>query len=259
MAQPQMSRFQFWQAGQGIPLTEKEYATVNRMKAVAAKKREILGQTFNDTQIDALKEIFIVKKFKHMDINYNNELKTLPSEQAYIGTRKGIFGQPVRNIDPDGEGPLPSFATVYTDKEKLCSFGGYIPKLESKHDAFQEEYIVNVSKSQRKARRFFDYMKGKQVPYGKGKVQTDNQRLNPNQHYMSAYVPTMAETFNQANGGDLWKLKGAYVFVAAAAWDLVLRNLLKNIDAQVNWDTASKETVKMLQESLRYERQMEQD
>ncbi|KAA6361792.1 MAG: hypothetical protein EZS28_042681 [Streblomastix strix] len=61
---------------------------------------------------------------------------------------------------------------------------------------------------------------------------------------MSAYVPTMAEEFNQANGGDLWKLKGAYMYVAAAAWDLVLRNLLKNIDAQVNWVTANKETVK---------------
>ncbi|KAA6388641.1 MAG: hypothetical protein EZS28_015830, partial [Streblomastix strix] len=83
--------------------------------------------------------------------------------------------------------------------------------------AFQEQYIGNVPKGQGKTTKFFDYMKGKQVPYGKFKVATDYQRLNPHQLYMSAYVPTMAEEFNQNNGGDLWKLKGAYMYVAAAA------------------------------------------
>ncbi|KAA6382706.1 MAG: hypothetical protein EZS28_021766, partial [Streblomastix strix] len=39
-------------------------------------------------------------------------------------------------------------------------------------------------------------------------------------------------------------LKGAYMYVAAAAWDLIVRHLLKIIDTQVNWDAASKETVK---------------
>ncbi|KAA6387846.1 MAG: hypothetical protein EZS28_016625 [Streblomastix strix] len=86
-------------------------------------------------------------------------------------------------------------------------------------------------------------MKGKQDPYGKGKVPTNYQRLYLHQHYKSAYVPTMTEEFNQSNGGDLRKLKGAYMFVAAATWDLVLRNLLKIIDTQVNLDTASKKTV----------------
>ncbi|KAA6367259.1 MAG: hypothetical protein EZS28_037215, partial [Streblomastix strix] len=37
---------------------------------------------------------------------------------------------------------------------------------------------------------------------------------------------------------------GAYMYVAAAAWDLIIRHLLKIIDTQVNWDAASKETVK---------------
>ncbi|KAA6375026.1 MAG: hypothetical protein EZS28_029446 [Streblomastix strix] len=87
-------------------------------------------------------------------------------------------------------------------------------------------------------------MKEKQVPYGKSKVPTNYQRLNPHQHYKSAYVSTMAETFNQANGGDLCKLKGAYMYVAAAAQDLVLRNLLNMVDKQVKWDAESKGNVK---------------
>ncbi|KAA6396791.1 MAG: hypothetical protein EZS28_007684 [Streblomastix strix] len=61
---------------------------------------------------------------------------------------------------------------------------------------------------------------------------------------MSAYIPIMADEYIQANGGDLWKHKGAYMDVAAAVWDLILRNLLKTIDAQVNWDAESKDTVK---------------
>ncbi|KAA6350472.1 MAG: hypothetical protein EZS28_051893, partial [Streblomastix strix] len=215
------------------------------MKAGAARKRGLLEQAFNDTQLAALTEILDVKKLKHRDIKYNKELRTLPSAQAYIGSRKSMAGWRVRNVDPDGpEGPLPNFATVYTDKGKIYSMGGYIPKLESKYDTFQEDYIRNVPKGQRKTTKFFDFMKGKKVPYGKGKVPTDYQRMNPHQHYMSAYVPTMAETFNQANGGELWKLKGAYMFVAAAAWDLILRNLLGMVDNQVNWGTASKEMVK---------------
>ncbi|KAA6399669.1 MAG: hypothetical protein EZS28_004802 [Streblomastix strix] len=244
MTQAQQSRFQSWQAGQGQPLTAKQYATVEKMKAGAARKHIDLGQAFNDTQLATLTEIFNVKKFKHRDIKYNKELRILPSAQAYIGSRKSMAGWRVRNVDPDGAGPLPSFATVYTDKGKLYSMGGNIPKLESKYDAFQENYIHDIPKGQRKFTKFFDYMKGKQVPYGKDKVATDYYRLNPHQHYMSAYVPTMAEEFNQNNGGDLWKLKGAYMYVAAAAWDLIIRHLLKIIDTQVNWDAASKETVK---------------
>ncbi|KAA6336769.1 MAG: hypothetical protein EZS28_052846, partial [Streblomastix strix] len=245
MAQAQQSRFQSWQAGQGQPLTAKQQETVNKMKAGAARKRVFLEQAFNDTQLAALTEILDVKKFKHRDIKYNKELRTLPSAQAYIGSRKSMAGWKVRNVDPDGpEGPLPNFATVYTDQGKLYSMGGYIPKVESKYDSFQEQYIGNVPKGQRKTTKFFDFMKGKKVPYGKAKIQTDYQRLNPHQHFKSAYVPTMAEEFNQANGGELWKLKGAYMYVAAAAWDLIVRHLLKIIDTQVNWDAASKETVK---------------
>ncbi|KAA6352997.1 MAG: hypothetical protein EZS28_051476, partial [Streblomastix strix] len=137
------------------------------MKAGAARKRSLLEQAFNDAQLAALTEILDVKKFKHSDIKYNKKLRTLPSAQAYIGSRKRMAGWKVRNIDPDGpEGPLPNFATVYTDKGKIYSIGGYIPKVESNYDSLQEDYI--------------------------------------------AYVPTMADEFNQGNGGDLWKLKEAY-------------------------------------------------
>jgi hypothetical protein len=41
-------------------------------------------------------------------------------------------------VDPDGQGPLPEFATVYTNKGKLYSMGGYIPKDESKYDKYRE-------------------------------------------------------------------------------------------------------------------------
>jgi hypothetical protein len=41
-------------------------------------------------------------------------------------------------VDPDGDGPLPEFATVYTKKGKLYSMGGYIPKDESKYDKYRE-------------------------------------------------------------------------------------------------------------------------
>ncbi|KAA6400046.1 MAG: hypothetical protein EZS28_004434 [Streblomastix strix] len=193
------------------------------MKAGAARKRGLLEQAFNDTQFTALTEILDVKKFKHRDIKYNKELRILPSAQAYIISRKSMAGWRVRIVDSDGpEGPLPSFSTVNTDNGKLYSMGGYIPKVESKYDAYQENYIGSVLKGQRKTMKFFDFMKGKKVPLGKAKIQTDYQRQNPHQHYMSATVPSKAEEFNQAYGGDLWKLKGAYMYVAAAAWDLIV-------------------------------------
>ncbi|KAA6378294.1 MAG: hypothetical protein EZS28_026180 [Streblomastix strix] len=215
------------------------------MKAAGAAKRGLLEQTFNDTQIAALKEILDVKKLKHRDIKYNKELRTLPSVQAYIGTKKNMRGWNVRNVDPDGpQEPLPNFATVHTDKGKLYSMGGYIPKPESKYDAYQEEYIANVPKGQHKETKFFGYMQDKQVTHGKKKTLTNYQRQNSHQHFMSAYVPTMADEFNQTNGGDLWKLKGAYMYVATAAWDVVLRGLLGRIDNSQDWNTVTKETIK---------------
>ncbi|KAA6387479.1 MAG: hypothetical protein EZS28_016994, partial [Streblomastix strix] len=70
-------------------------------------------------------------------------------ELADLDIRKIIAGWRITNEDPDGpERPLPNFATVYTDKGKLYSIGGYIPKLESKFDSFQEDYIRNIPKSQ---------------------------------------------------------------------------------------------------------------
>ncbi|KAA6394657.1 MAG: hypothetical protein EZS28_009818 [Streblomastix strix] len=243
--QAQLSKFQKWQGRQGQLLSEQRQALVQRMKAAGAAKRGLLEQAFNDTQIAALKEILDVKKTIHRDIKYNKELRTLPSAQAYIGTKKNMRGWNVRNVDPDGpQGPLPNFATVYTNKGKLYSMDGYIPKPESKYDAYQEEYIANVPKGQRKETKFFDYMQGKQVAHGKKKTLVNYQRQNPHQHFMSAYVPTMADEFNQTNGGDLWKLKGAYMYVAAAAWDVVLRGLLGRIDNSQDWNTVTKETIK---------------
>ncbi|KAA6374990.1 MAG: hypothetical protein EZS28_029484 [Streblomastix strix] len=143
--QGQLSKFLKWQSRQGQPLSEQRQALVQRMKAAGAAKRIQLEQAFNDTQIAALKEILDVKKTKHRDIKYNKELRTLHSAQAYIGTKKNMRGWNVRNVDPDGpQGPLPNFATVYTNKGKLYSMGGYIPKHETKYDAYQEEYIANV-------------------------------------------------------------------------------------------------------------------
>ncbi|KAA6391265.1 MAG: hypothetical protein EZS28_013207 [Streblomastix strix] len=172
----------------GQPLAARQQEIVCKMKAGAARKRNIPEQAFNDTQTEALKKILDLKKNQHRDIKYNKELRTLPSAQAYFGSRKSMAAWRVRNQDPDGpEGPLPSFATVYTDKVKLYSMGGYIPKLERKYDSFQEDYIGNVLKGQRKTTKIFDFMKRKKVPYGQTKIQTDYQRLNPHQHYISAY------------------------------------------------------------------------
>ncbi|KAA6392082.1 MAG: hypothetical protein EZS28_012391 [Streblomastix strix] len=102
MAQALQSRFQSWQAGQRQPLASKQQATIEKMKAGAARKRGLLEQAFNDTQLTALTEILDEKKFKHRDIKFNKELRTLLSAQAYIGSRKSMAGWRVRNVDPDG-------------------------------------------------------------------------------------------------------------------------------------------------------------
>ncbi|KAA6399149.1 MAG: hypothetical protein EZS28_005324 [Streblomastix strix] len=196
-------------------------------------------------QLAALSEILDIKKFKYRDIKYNIELRTLPPIQAYLDSRKSVADYRARNLDPNGpEELLPNFSTVYIDKGKLYSLSGYIPKLESKHDSFQEDSKRHIPKCQHKTSKFFNYMKEEQVPYVENIIPTNNQRLNSHQHFISAHVSTMADELNKANGGNLWKLIGAYIYVIAAAWDVVLRNLLKTIDAQVNWNAASNETVK---------------
>ncbi|KAA6390307.1 MAG: hypothetical protein EZS28_014165 [Streblomastix strix] len=243
--QVQLSKFQKWQGRLGQPLSEQRQALVQRMKAAGAAQRVQLEQAFNDTQIAALKEQLHVKKTKYTDIKYNKELKTLSSAQAYIGTKKNIRGWIVRNVDPDGhDEPLPNFATVYINKGKLYSMDGYFPKSESKYDVYQEEYIANVPKRQRKNRMFFEYMGGKQVSYGRKKTLVNYKRQNPHQHFISAYAPTMADEFNQTNGGELWKLKEAYMSVAAAAFDVVLRGLLARIYNTQDWNTVIKDTIK---------------
>ncbi|KAA6399413.1 MAG: hypothetical protein EZS28_005059 [Streblomastix strix] len=114
----------------------------------------------------------------------------------------------VRNVDPDGsKRPLHNFATVYMDYEKLYSIGGFIPKPESKYDRFQDMCTPNVPKGQ-------------------------------------PYVPTMADEFSRAKRVDLWKLKEAYMYVAAAARDVVLGGLLARIDNKKDWNTVSKDNIK---------------
>ncbi|KAA6378145.1 MAG: hypothetical protein EZS28_026328 [Streblomastix strix] len=38
--------------------------------------------------------------------------------------------------------------------------------------------------------------------------------------------------------------KGSYMYVAAAAWDVVLRGLLARIDNSQDWNTVTKDTIK---------------
>ncbi|KAA6397024.1 MAG: hypothetical protein EZS28_007442 [Streblomastix strix] len=48
-------------------------------------------------------------------------------------------------VDPNGEGPLPEFATVYTNKGKLYSMGGYIPKDEIPRNHFLATYVPTIA------------------------------------------------------------------------------------------------------------------
>ncbi|KAA6376402.1 MAG: hypothetical protein EZS28_028071 [Streblomastix strix] len=66
------------------------------------------------------------------DMKINQELRTIRSGEAYIADKKGVQEYVMKMANPDGEGSLLEFATVYTNKEKLYSIGGYIPKDESK-------------------------------------------------------------------------------------------------------------------------------
>ncbi|KAA6363959.1 MAG: hypothetical protein EZS28_040514, partial [Streblomastix strix] len=143
-------------------------------------------------------------------------------------------GYTMQIVDPDGEGPLSEFATVYTNKEKLYSMGRYIPKDESKYDKYREQYIGQVAKDQRKNTKFFDFMKGKEVPYGEQhKDGTYNmkqfQQLVPRNHFLATYVPTIANECKETN--EIEKLgKEEYMAATSATWKEIQRGLIEEID-----------------------------
>ncbi|KAA6355789.1 MAG: hypothetical protein EZS28_048684, partial [Streblomastix strix] len=176
------------------------------------------------------------------------EFRTIPSGERYIASHKGMQGYTMQMVDPDGQGPLPEFATVYTNKGKLYSMGGYIPKDESKYDKYRQQYIGQVAKDQRKKTKFFDFVQGKEVPYGaqhKDGTYTMKQfqQLVPRNHFLATYVPTIAEEYKNNNQIEKWG-KGEYMAAASAVWKEIQRGLLEEIDPVYNWASASDEVLK---------------
>ncbi|KAA6359895.1 MAG: hypothetical protein EZS28_044577 [Streblomastix strix] len=157
-------------------------------------------------------------------------------------------GYTMQMVDPEGEGPLPEFATVYTNKGKLYSMGGYIPKDESKYDKYREQYIDQVAKDQRKKTKFFDFMQGKEVLYGEqhkdGSYNMKQfQQLVPRNHFLATYVPTIAEEYKGTNQIEKWG-KGEYMAAASATWKEIQRGLLEEIDPVYDWANASDAVLK---------------
>ncbi|KAA6390290.1 MAG: hypothetical protein EZS28_014182 [Streblomastix strix] len=165
-AQQQLSRFAQYLRKKQTPLSEEQQNKNNARKQKLADGRIKHTARLNAKQLQALIGILNAKQNLYKDMKYNQELRTVPSGEAYVAGKKGMQGYTMRMIDPDGEGPLPEFATAYTNKRKLCSMGGYIPKDESKYDKYREQYIASVPKRQRKNNKFFYFMENKEVPVG---------------------------------------------------------------------------------------------
>ncbi|KAA6404465.1 MAG: hypothetical protein EZS28_000016 [Streblomastix strix] len=145
-AQPQLSRFAQYLLKKQTPLSEEQLNKKNVRKQKLAESRIKHTTGINAKQLQALIGILNNKQNLHKDMKYNQELRTIPSGEAYISGKKGMQGYTMRMVDPDGQGPLPEFATVHTNKGKLYSIGGYIPKDESKYDKYREQYIAGVPK-----------------------------------------------------------------------------------------------------------------
>ncbi|KAA6372928.1 MAG: hypothetical protein EZS28_031544 [Streblomastix strix] len=156
----------------------------------------------NAKQLQALIGILNVKQDLHNDMNYNQELRTIPSGEAYISGKKGMQGYIMQMVDPDGQGLLPEFATVYTNKGKLYSMGGYIPKDESKYDKYREQYIATVPKGQRKI--------------------------------INSSISCKDKLFQQTNQIEKWG-RGWYMAAAQATQREVVREIIQIIDPQQNW------------------------
>ncbi|KAA6365353.1 MAG: hypothetical protein EZS28_039122 [Streblomastix strix] len=143
-------------------------------------------------------------------------------------------------VDSEGESPLPEFATVYTIKGKLYSTGGYVPKDEIKYEKYRKQYIVSVSKGQRKNNKFFNFMEGKEVPVGVQHKNGSNklkffQQLVPRNHFLATYIPTIAQEFRQTNQIEKWE-RDSYMAAAQATWREVVKEILQIIDLQQNWE-----------------------
>ncbi|KAA6395118.1 MAG: hypothetical protein EZS28_009357 [Streblomastix strix] len=148
------------------------------------------------------------------------ELRTIPSGEAYIAGKKGIQGYTMRMVDPDGQGPLPEFAIAYTNKGKLYSIGGYIPKDESKYDKYRKQYIASIPKGQRKNTKFFNFMHGEEVPVGAkhkdGSYKMKQfQQLVLRNHFLATYIPTIAQEYRDTNQIEKWG-RGEYTAAAQA-------------------------------------------
>ncbi|KAA6365241.1 MAG: hypothetical protein EZS28_039232, partial [Streblomastix strix] len=126
----EQSKFAQYLQKKQAPLSEEQL-----LKKAAKKERLADGRIKHTTglnvkQLQALFGMLNDKQTLHKDMKFNQELRTIRSGEAYIAGKKGMQGYTMRMVDPDGEGPLPEFATVYTNKGKLYSIDGYIPKDE---------------------------------------------------------------------------------------------------------------------------------
>ncbi|KAA6371422.1 MAG: hypothetical protein EZS28_033051, partial [Streblomastix strix] len=218
----QESKFAQYLLKKQAPLSEEKLLKKAAQKERLAQGRIKHATGLNAKQLQALIGILNVKQNLHKDMKYNQELRTIPSGEAYINGKKGMQGYTMRMVDPDGQGPLPEFATVYTNKGKLYSMGGYIPKDESKYDKYREQYIAAVPKGQRKNTKFFNFMQGKEVPYGvqhkDGSYNTKQfQQLVPRNHFLATYIPTIAQEYRDNNQIEKWG-RGEYMAAAQATW-----------------------------------------
>ncbi|KAA6384160.1 MAG: hypothetical protein EZS28_020312 [Streblomastix strix] len=248
MAQVQQSSFTKWLEKNQAPLSEEK-----RNKKAARLQKLAQGRIprttgLNAKQLQALIGVLNVKQNLHKDIKYNQEFRTIPSGERYIASHKGMQGYTMRMVDPDGEGPLPEFVTVYMNKGKLYSMGGYIPKDESKYDKYREQYIGQVPIDQHKNTKFFDFTQGKEISYGvQHKDGTYNikqfQQLVPRNHFLATYVPSIANEYKDNNKIEKWG-KGEYMAAASAAWKEIQRGLIEEIDPVYDWAGASDEVLK---------------
>ncbi|KAA6372970.1 MAG: hypothetical protein EZS28_031505 [Streblomastix strix] len=115
-AQPQLSRFAQYLLKKQAPLSEEKSNKKAARLQKLAQGRVKHATGLNAKQLQALIGVLNVKNNLHKDIKYNQEFRTIPSGERYIASHKGMQGYTMQMVDPDGQGPLPEFATVYTNK-----------------------------------------------------------------------------------------------------------------------------------------------
>ncbi|KAA6391090.1 MAG: hypothetical protein EZS28_013386 [Streblomastix strix] len=248
MAQVQQSSFSKWlEKNQALLSEEKRNKKTARLQKLA-QGRITRATGLNAKQLQALIGGLNVKQNLHKGIKYSQEFRTIQSRERYIASYKGMQGYTMKIVDPDGEGPLPEFDTVYTNKGKLYSMGGNIHKDENKYDQYREQYIGQVPKDQRKNTKFFVLMQGKEVRYGaQHKDGTYNmkqfQQLVPRNHFLSTYVPIIADEYKDTNLIEKWG-KREYMAAISATWKEIQRELIEGIDPVYDWAGASDAVLK---------------